>query len=126
MPLLSVGYLEDKLEDWEDLAKCREYETKIFFPEDIKGEEKHKTKGKAIEVCNNCQVMEYCLEYAIVNRIPHGIWGGLDFYGRVRLQQAHPRRFDGKKSSPSIPGSNFKKNKKTSLGSGAKNGIISI
>lgn len=120
-----VGRLEDKLEEWEDLAICKEHDTEIFFPEDIKSSrEKLRIKKKAISVCNNCPVIEKCLEYAVVHHIPHGIWGGLDFYGRMRLKEKEPYRFNGKNPRPSLAGGNFKKNDKPSIGTGAKSGII--
>ena len=43
----------------------------MFFPE--RGE----SAGPARRVCAACPVREPCLDYAITNRISHGIWGGL-------------------------------------------------
>ena len=43
----------------------------VFFPE--RGE----SAGPARQVCVRCPVCQSCLEYALSNRITHGIWGGL-------------------------------------------------
>ena len=43
----------------------------LFFPG--RGE----SAGPARQVCARCPVRQPCLDYAISNRITHGIWGGL-------------------------------------------------
>ena len=43
----------------------------VFFPG--RGE----SAGPARQVCAACPVRQPCLDYAITNRIVHGIWGGL-------------------------------------------------
>jgi hypothetical protein len=52
----------------------------VFFPE--RGE----TAGAARQVCAACPVRQPCLEYALSNRITHGIWGGLTERERRPLQ----------------------------------------
>jgi hypothetical protein len=56
---------------WRQLAACHGVDLGVFFPE--RGE----TAGPARQVCAACPVREPCLEYALSNRITHGIWGGL-------------------------------------------------
>jgi WhiB family redox-sensing transcriptional regulator len=56
---------------WRELAACRGADLNLFFPE--RGE----SAGPARRVCAACPVREPCLDYAITNRISHGIWGGL-------------------------------------------------
>jgi WhiB family redox-sensing transcriptional regulator len=56
---------------WRRLAACHGVDLDVFFPE--RGE----TAGPARQVCAACPVREQCLEYALSNRITHGIWGGL-------------------------------------------------
>jgi hypothetical protein len=53
------------------MAACRGTGMEVFFPE--RGE----SAGPARRVCAACPVRQPCLEYAITNRITHGIWGGL-------------------------------------------------
>jgi WhiB family transcriptional regulator, redox-sensing transcriptional regulator len=65
---------------WRDLAACRGADLEVFFPG--RGE----TAGPARQVCAACPVRQPCLDYAITNRIVHGIWGGLTGRERRALQ----------------------------------------
>ena len=56
---------------WRELAACRGADLEVFFPG--RGE----SAGPARQVCAACLVRQPCLDYAITNRITHGIWGGL-------------------------------------------------
>ena len=56
---------------WRELAACRGAELNLFFPE--RGE----SADSARRICAACPVRQPCLDYAITNRIVHGIWGGL-------------------------------------------------
>ncbi len=65
---------------WRQRAACRGTDLDVFFPE--RGE----TAGPARQVCARCQVRQPCLDYALSNRITHGIWGGLTERERRPLQ----------------------------------------
>jgi WhiB family transcriptional regulator, redox-sensing transcriptional regulator len=65
---------------WRELAACRGADLNLFFPE--RGE----SAEAARRVCAACPVREPCLDYAITNRITHGIWGGLSERERRALQ----------------------------------------
>jgi len=65
---------------WRELAACRGTDLGVFFPN--RGE----SAGPARQVCAACPVREPCLDYAITNRITHGIWGGLTGRERRALQ----------------------------------------
>ena len=56
---------------WRERAACRGMDLDVFYPE--RGE----SAGPARRVCARCPVCQPCLEYALSNRITHGIWGGL-------------------------------------------------
>jgi WhiB family transcriptional regulator, redox-sensing transcriptional regulator len=56
---------------WRELAACRGTNLEVFFPG--RGE----SAGSARQICAACPVHQPCLDYAITNRITHGIWGGL-------------------------------------------------
>jgi len=56
---------------WRELAACRGADFDLFFPG--RGE----SAEPARQVCTRCPVRQPCLDYAISNRIVHGIWGGL-------------------------------------------------
>jgi WhiB family redox-sensing transcriptional regulator len=40
---------------------------------------------EAQRICADCPVSEACLEYALVNRIDHGVWGGRSERERRRI-----------------------------------------
>ena len=65
---------------WRERAACRGAELDVFYPE--RGE----TAEPARQVCAACPVRQPCLEYALSNRITHGIWGGLTDRERRPLQ----------------------------------------
>jgi WhiB family redox-sensing transcriptional regulator len=55
---------------WQDAALCAQTDPEAFFPE----------KGGSVRspkrVCASCPVTAECLEFALENRMPFGIWGG--------------------------------------------------
>ena len=59
-------------------AGCRELPSAVFFPNDSTG------VAIARRVCAGCPVKDVCLEYALANRLAHGIWGGTSEQERVR------------------------------------------
>jgi WhiB family redox-sensing transcriptional regulator len=56
--------------DWTALAACQYTDPDAFFPD--RGE----SPVPAKRVCGSCEVRAECLEYALENRIPHGVFGG--------------------------------------------------
>jgi WhiB family redox-sensing transcriptional regulator len=70
---------------WRELAACRGADLEVFFPG--RGE----SAGPARQVCAGCPVRQPCLDYAITNRIVHGIWGGLTERERRTLQSGWVR-----------------------------------
>ena len=78
---------------WRELAACRGTDLEVFFPG--RGE----SAEPARRVCAACPVRQPCLDYAIANRIVHGIWGGLTGRERRALQsrwvRASRRNRDG-------------------------------
>ena len=70
---------------WRELAACRGADLDLFFPE--RGE----TAEPARRVCARCPVREPCLDYAVSNRIIHGVWGGLTERERRALRSGWVR-----------------------------------
>ena len=70
---------------WRELAACRGAGLDLFFPE--RGE----SAEPARRVCAACPVRQPCLDYAITNRITHGIWGGLTERERRALRSGWVR-----------------------------------
>ncbi|MCZ7535977.1 MAG: WhiB family transcriptional regulator [Acidimicrobiia bacterium] len=60
-------------------AKCRGISPTEFFPSDGVGVE------VAQQICDGCPVVAECLEYALENRIEHGVWGGASERERRRI-----------------------------------------
>lgn len=71
---------------WMAHGNCRAYAPAVFFPSDGVGVE------RARKICRNCPVAETCLEYALENRIDHGVWGGASERERRRILKR--RRID--------------------------------
>jgi len=64
---------------WMAEGKCRELPPSVFFPSDGLGVQ------AAQRICADCPVADACLEYALANRIDHGVWGGRSERERRRL-----------------------------------------
>ena len=62
--------MEDRTPAWMHEGSCRCYPPDAFFPHDGVGVD------AARKICAECPVQQECLEYALVNRIDHGVWGG--------------------------------------------------
>lgn len=67
---------------WMDDARCARVRVGLMFPTDAASE------AVARDVCAGCPVRERCLEYALANRIGHGIWGGASERERRRMLKA--------------------------------------
>ena len=69
--------------DWMARGKCRDLDPTIFFPSDGIGVQ------VARRVCAECPMKAPCLEYALANRVDHGVWGGTSERERRRILRAH-------------------------------------
>jgi WhiB family redox-sensing transcriptional regulator len=65
--------------DWMDKGLCRQVAPSTFFPNDGVGVD------VARRICGTCPVQAPCLEYALVERIDHGVWGGASERERRRI-----------------------------------------
>jgi WhiB family transcriptional regulator, redox-sensing transcriptional regulator len=72
--------------EWMADGKCAERPPGVFFPSDGVGVEVAK------RICAGCEVKAICLEYALRNRIDHGVWGGTSERERRRILRR--RRLD--------------------------------
>lgn len=68
--------------NWMATGNCAERHPSLFFPSDGVGVD------IARRVCADCPVKEPCLEYALTNRIDHGVWGGTSERERRRILKA--------------------------------------
>jgi WhiB family transcriptional regulator, redox-sensing transcriptional regulator len=67
---------------WQTEALCAETNLEAFHPD--KGGSTRIAKA----ICAACDVRQQCLEYALTNKEPDGIWGGLTVTERRRLRRA--------------------------------------
>ena len=80
--------------DWFDDAACRGVDTDVFFPASATEE----AASEAKTICATCPVRETCLEFALENRPPEGIWGGLtpiERHRTIRRRQKAARKQRG-------------------------------
>jgi WhiB family transcriptional regulator, redox-sensing transcriptional regulator len=70
---------------WMALGECADKPPSLFFPSDGVGVE------VARRVCAECPVRQECLEYALTNRIDHGVWGGTSERERRRIIKARAK-----------------------------------
>jgi len=79
-PELSVAPPDPDSETaWMADGNCRLHPPSTFFPSDGVGVD------RARKICKGCPVGELCLEYALENRIEHGVWGGCSERERRRI-----------------------------------------
>jgi WhiB family redox-sensing transcriptional regulator len=57
----------------------------VFFPSDGTGVQ------EAVAICAGCPVKSPCLEYALANRIQHGVFGGESERSRDRILRQRRR-----------------------------------
>jgi WhiB family transcriptional regulator, redox-sensing transcriptional regulator len=67
---------------WMNDGSCRNHPPEVFFPSDGVG------VTLAQRICATCPVREPCLEYALENRIDHGVWGATSERERRRILKA--------------------------------------
>jgi len=67
------------MERWMQAGNCHDHPPALFFPSDGVGVD------VARRICASCPVKEPCLEYALANRIDHGVWGGCSERERRRI-----------------------------------------
>ncbi len=65
--------------NWMAHGLCAHEDPAIFFPSDGVG------VIKAQRICRQCPKQEHCLDYALTNKIDHGVWGGESERARRRL-----------------------------------------
>ena len=78
---------------WQYDASCGGEDSELFFAPNFceRKEEKDGRELRAKAICARCPVREECLEYALRNREPHGIWGGLNEVERKALIRERDR-----------------------------------
>jgi WhiB family redox-sensing transcriptional regulator len=80
--------IHDTDTDWMVDALCRHHDPEFFFPPPGTNMTREQQN-----FCCDCPVRDECLEYAIVNKIQVGIWGGLSHNQRKPVAKRY--RFTG-------------------------------
>jgi len=65
--------------EWMSIGRCRDMDPAVFFPSDGIGVQ------AAQRICDECPAKGPCLEYALDNRVDHGVWGGTSERERRRI-----------------------------------------
>lgn len=72
--------------EWMKDGSCRDMPPEIFFPRD------EETQDIALRACGSCAVRDVCLNYALKNRIDHGVWGGSTEEQRRQIHRAERKQ----------------------------------
>lgn len=64
---------------WMSRGRCAETDPEAFFADEDE-------TGAAKAVCRDCPVRAACLAYALAEKIPWGVWGGLSASERLPEQ----------------------------------------
>ncbi len=65
-------------DNWRQAAACRGYPANTFYPETADA------VAVAKRICAGCKVREVCLDIALRNKEPYGVWGGMTERERAR------------------------------------------
>lgn len=90
---------------WVEKAACAalvrnpRYE---WFPEEEEWDRPEVHRARA--TCNQCPVRAECARYAIDNKVPHGMWGGLSEEDRGFFPVKVRKRREPVKREPKCPG----------------------
>jgi WhiB family redox-sensing transcriptional regulator len=70
---------------WQQDAACHDADPDLFFATD------EERQSAALALCAACPVRTECLEHALENREPYGIWGGTTEHERKRIARQRRR-----------------------------------
>lgn len=79
-----MDYCGEIFPEWVAVSKCNndpELEDNFFFPGSDALEK------SLASYCSNCPTRIECLEWAIANNEPHGVWGGTSTRERERIKR---------------------------------------
>lgn len=70
----------------KEKAACLNSITDVFFPNtSLKDDSKEIVNAK--KICNQCEIKNDCLNFALSNDEPDGVWGGLSHRERKKLKR---------------------------------------
>ena len=72
--------------EWQLNGACREGDGELFFHPYGEREPSRSRRDRAAQaICAECPVLLRCRSYALANREPYGVWGGLTETDRVEI-----------------------------------------
>jgi len=75
---------------WRDHAACLDTDPELFFPVGNTDPALRQIE-KAKPICQGCEVIQTCLDWAIKTRQDDGVWGGLSADERRALKRRNAR-----------------------------------
>ncbi|MCG7635680.1 WhiB family transcriptional regulator [Gordonia McavH-238-E] len=70
--------------DWQLSGTCRNMPTDLFYPaHGLPGHARRASERNAKRICAICPVITTCRDFALRNREPYGVWGGLSAHERA-------------------------------------------
>ena len=75
------------VDDWRDLASCRDTDPDLFFPIGSTGPAVEQIDAAKV-VCDACPSQAPCLEFALATNQEAGVWGGTSEDERRKLRKA--------------------------------------
>ena len=82
-PDASIVHYVGQEPDWKIEGLCNEVGTELFYPPNDDPDTE-----RAKRICKRCTVIDQCLEYALKNNEPYGVWGGKTPAQRRRMRSA--------------------------------------
>jgi WhiB family redox-sensing transcriptional regulator len=80
------------IEPWQTFSDCKGEED-TFYPPSISIEtnrERSRREAMAKLICSTCMVSPDCLDFALRNDEPEGVWGGTNQDERFRIRYNQP------------------------------------
>lgn len=73
-------------DDWRQVAACRNIEPDLFFPIGTTGSAINQIDA-AKRVCQSCEAVDQCLDFALATNQESGVWGGTSEEERRKLRK---------------------------------------
>jgi WhiB family redox-sensing transcriptional regulator len=70
-----------------DGAKCRAHDPELWFHDAETNRDAKKWTAKAIGICEGCPLIKQCRDFALEQRIPFGVYGGMSAKEREKRRR---------------------------------------
>lgn len=77
--------------DWRSRGACVTEDPELFFPVGAGGPAQRQI-AEAISVCRRCVVRETCLDWAVEQSVPDGVYGGMTHTERIAVRRRAARQ----------------------------------